>query len=156
GPVGAGADGAGAARFRTDPAGAGPADTDRAGAGRGGTDSIAVRVTRRKRSDIIFGGVPPGTRVKEKLLWERYDVSRVPVRECLRALEAEWLVIVRPYAGATVVEPQPEDLDALFDGRRTLEGEMVRRAAERARGQQANPDEDWRALRREIGHVLDD
>lgn len=113
-------------------------------------------MTRRVRSDIIFGVVPPGTRLTEKLLSERYDVSRVPVRECLRALEAEGLVIVRPYAGATVVEPQPEDLDALFDVRRTLEGEMVRRAAERARGQQANPDEDWRALRREIGHVLDD
>lgn len=125
-----------------------------AGAGRGGSDSVAVRVTRRVRSDIIFGAIPPGTRLTEKLLSERYEVSRVPVRECLRALEAEGLVIVRPYAGATVVEPQPEDLDALFDVRRSLEGEMVRRAAGRARDQQEAPDEEWRTVREEIGRVL--
>ena len=122
------------------------------------SDSIAVRVTQRVRSDIIFGVVPAGTRLTEKLLSEQYEVSRVPVRECLRALEAEGLVVVRPYAGATVVEPQPEDLDALFDVRRTLEGEMVRRAAMRARIQleQNCPDEEWWALRREIGRVLDE
>ena len=122
------------------------------------SDSIAVRVTQRVRSGIIFGEIPPGTRLTEKLLSEQYEVSRVPVRECLRALEAEGLVIVRPYAGATVVEPQPADLDALFDVRRTLEGEMVRRAAGRAgiRREQDGPDEEWWALRREIGRVLDE
>ncbi|SMY11483.1 GntR family transcriptional regulator [Brevibacterium jeotgali] len=124
--------------------------------------SIAVRVTRRVRADIISGEIPPGTRLTEKLLSEQYEVSRVPVRECLRALEAEGLVIVRPYAGATVVEPQPADVDVLFDVRRTLEGEMVRRAAGRAAGragrqlEQDGPDEEWWALRREIGRVLDE
>lgn len=122
------------------------------------SDPVAVRVTQKVRSDIIFGIIAPGTRLTEKLLSERYEVSRVPVRECLRALEAEGLVIVRPYAGATVVEPQPEDLDALFDVRRTLEGEMVRRTARRAKLQleQDGPDEVWWALRREIGRVLDE
>lgn len=123
----------------------------------GASDSIAVRVTQRVRSDIIFGVIPPGARLTEKLLSEQYEVSRVPVRECLRALEAEGLVVVRPYAGATVVALQPEDLDALFDVRRTLEGEMVKRAARRARLQleQAGPDEEWWVLRREIERVLD-
>ncbi|GAA4511092.1 GntR family transcriptional regulator [Brevibacterium yomogidense] len=122
------------------------------------SDPVAVRVTQRVRADIIFGVIPPGTRLTEKLLSEQYEVSRVPVRECLRALEAEGLIDVRPYAGATVVEPQPQDLDALFDVRLTLEGEMVRRTARRAKAQleQNGPDEEWWALRREIGRVLDE
>lgn len=122
------------------------------------SDPVAVRVTQRVRADIISGVTPPGTRLTEKLLSEQCEVSRVPVRECLRALEAEGLVVVRPYAGATVVEPQPEDLEALFDVRLTLEGEMVRRAARRATREPAQdrPDEEWWTLGREMDRVLDE
>ncbi|WP_109472464.1 GntR family transcriptional regulator [Ornithinimicrobium cavernae] len=122
------------------------------------SDSAAVRVTQQVRSDIIFGRVPPGTRLTEKLLSETYQVSRVPVRECLRALEAEGLVEVRPYAGATVVRPQLADADVLFEVRQTLEAEMVRRAAQRSGVQRSadTPDPEWWRLRREIRRVLEE
>jgi DNA-binding GntR family transcriptional regulator len=118
----------------------------------------AVRVTEQVRADIIFGRIAAGTRLTEKLLSERYAVSRVPVRECLRALEAEGLVEVRSYAGATVVAPHEEDLEVLFDLRHTLETEVVRRAALRAQEQLDLdvPGEEWWALRRAATAVLEE
>lgn len=100
----------------------------------------------------------PGTRLTEKALSQQYGVSRVPVRECLRALEAEGLVDVRPYAGATVVQPQLEDADTLFQVRTTLEVELARRAALRSGLERSAdvPDQDWWRLRRDIGTVLED
>lgn len=116
----------------------------------------AVRVTEHVRADIISGRIEAGTRLTEKLLSERYEVSRVPVRECLRALEAEGLVEVRSYAGATVAHPEPENVDVLFDVRLTLETEMIRRATLRAVAQLGReaPDPEWWRLRREIAAVL--
>lgn len=121
-------------------------------------DSVAVRVTEQVRADIIFGRIPPGTRLTEKLVAERYEVSRVPVRECLRALEAEGLVEVRPYAGATVVRPHLQDAGTLFEIRQTLEAELVRRAARRTAAERSAdlPDQEWWRLRREIATVLEE
>ena len=122
------------------------------------TDSVAVRVTQQVRADIIFGRVSPGLRLTEKILSEKYQVSRVPVRECLRALEAEGLVEVRPYAGATVVQPRLEDAATLFEIRQTLESELVRRAARRSGEQRLAdvPDPQWWRLRQEIRGVLEE
>lgn len=120
------------------------------------SDSTTVRITQQVRADIISGEITPGTRLTEKLLAQKYQVSRVPVRECLRSLEAEGLVEVRPYAGATVVVPQFDDAEALFAVRETLEAEMVRRAAHRSEAQLSAdiPDPKWWRLRREISTAL--
>lgn len=121
-------------------------------------DSVAARVTHQVRADIIFGRIPPGVRLTEKLVSQRYAVSRVPVRECLRALEAEGLVEVRPYAGATVVRPNLRDAGTLFEIRQTLEAELVRRAARRSAAERSAdvPDHEWWRLRREISTVLEE
>lgn len=121
-------------------------------------DSVAARVTQQVRADIIFGRISPGTRLTEKLLSQRYEVSRVPVRECLRALEAEGLVEVRPYAGATVVRPDLQDAQTLFEVRQALEAELVRRAARRTAAERSAdvPDQQWWRLRREISTVLEE
>lgn len=57
------------------------------------------------RDDIVAGVYERGSRLTEELLARRYGVSRVPVREALRTLEAEGFVVTRRHAGACVAEP---------------------------------------------------
>jgi DNA-binding GntR family transcriptional regulator len=116
------------------------------------------RVQDEIRRDIIFGGLPAGTRITEAALAAKYGISRVPVREALRALEAEGFVESRPYAGSTVSAMPVEDADDLFAVREALEAATARRAAKRAAAQfsAGAPDAGWWTTRREIAAILDE
>ncbi|MEU0754621.1 GntR family transcriptional regulator, partial [Streptomyces albogriseolus] len=61
------------------------------------------------RDDIVAGVHERGGRLTEELLARRYGVSRVPVREALRTLEAEGFVVTRRHAGACVAEPTEQE-----------------------------------------------
>jgi len=69
------------------------------------------RVYRAIRERILSGAYGPGYRVVIDTLAEEFEVSGLPVREAIRRLEAEGLVIYRPNAGAQVAPADP----ALFD-----------------------------------------
>ncbi|WP_247828381.1 GntR family transcriptional regulator [Arthrobacter antioxidans] len=116
------------------------------------------RVLDAVRHDIIFGVLAPGTRVTEAALAARYGVSRVPVREALRALEAEGFVESRPYAGSTVAAIPLDDAEELFAVRGVIEATIARRAARRAAAQFGAdaPDAAWWAARRALTDILDD
>ena len=73
------------------------------------------------RDDIVSGVYERGTRLTEELLARRYGVSRVPVREALRTLEAEGFVVTRRHAGACVAEPTEQDAADLLEIRALLE-----------------------------------
>jgi DNA-binding GntR family transcriptional regulator len=83
------------------------------------------------REAILDGEYAAGERLKEDELAQRLDVSRTPVREALRRLEAEGLVVVEPQRGATVRAYEPRELDDMYRLRAVLEGYAARRAAER-------------------------
>ena len=83
------------------------------------------------REAILDGELPAGARLKEDELAERLDVSRTPVREALRRLEAEGLVVHEPKRGAAVRSYTPEELDDMYRLRALLEGYAARLAAER-------------------------
>jgi DNA-binding GntR family transcriptional regulator len=83
------------------------------------------------REAILDGEYAAGERLKEDELARRLDVSRTPVREALRRLEAEGLVVVEPQRGATVRSYEPRELDDMYRLRAVLEGYAARRAAER-------------------------
>lgn len=121
------------------------------------SDSRATEVTRRIRTEIIGGALASGARITEALLAKRYGVSRMPVRESLRALAVEGLVEIRPYAGARVAALPDDDAADLFTIRLEIESATARRAAERAALQLRTgaPHESWWAVRRGIGEVLD-
>lgn len=89
-------------------------------------------VTGRLRADIVDGRLAPGERLVESRLSERYGVSRVPVREALRALEAEGLVVIEPYRGSTVATLSAAEAQDLFEVREAVERTSARRAAQRA------------------------
>ena len=116
------------------------------------------RVLDSIRRDIILGRLPPGARVTEVALASRYGVSRIPVREALRALEAEGFVDSRPYAGSTVAAIPLDDAEDLFGVRRVIEATIARRAALRAAAHVAGdaPDTSWWTARRALTDILDD
>lgn len=96
------------------------------------TESQGQRVASELRRDILRGAYAPGERLTEEFLSERYDVSRVPVREALRVLEAEGFVTIQPYKGVTVTVLTPQDAADLFAVREVVEQLSARRAADGA------------------------
>ena len=89
------------------------------------TPSIVVDAVR---ADIASGRVPPGFALRQEELAERFGVSRIPVREALRQLEAEGIVTVRANRGAFVRSFTPDELREIFDLRIMLETDLLRRA----------------------------
>lgn len=116
------------------------------------------RVQDEIRRDIIFGSLPPGTRVTETALATKYGISRVPVREALRALEAEGFVESKPYAGSTVSKIPVDDAEDLFFVREALESATARRAARRAAAQfdSGAPSSEWWHARKLLAGILDE
>jgi DNA-binding GntR family transcriptional regulator len=91
---------------------------------------LSELVTARIRDSITSGVYAPGARLVEGRLAEELNVSRVPVREALRALAAEGLVDVRPRHGAVVASLEPAAAREMLQIRATLEGLNARLAAE--------------------------
>lgn len=83
------------------------------------------------RAAIMKGVHPAGTRLGESRLAEQLGISRTPVREALRRLEADGLIKLTPNRGAEVVRWSAPDFDEIFDVRSVLESHAARRAAER-------------------------
>lgn len=95
-----------------------------------GTTADAVYENLRQR--IIGGKLPPGQRLRSDALATSLKVSRTPVREALRKLEAEGLVGHSPRGGLIVQELSEDDLTEIFLIREALEGLAARLAAESA------------------------
>ncbi len=86
------------------------------------------------RTMINEGDLAPGVRVPERLLCERFGVSRTPLREALKVLASEGLVELRPNRGARIATFKTEDLDHLFEVIAALEAEGGRLACQRITG----------------------
>lgn len=84
------------------------------------------------RTKIIEGEFLPGQRLKERELCEIIGVSRTVVREVLRQLETEQLVVVEPQVGPIVVRLSAEDIRDLYEARAALEGATGRLASQNA------------------------
>ncbi|CAG9167052.1 GntR family transcriptional regulator [Cupriavidus respiraculi] len=73
------------------------------------------------RGEILSGALAGGAVLRQDSLAERFGASRIPVREALRQLEAEGLVVYRANRGATVVRMNVEQICELLDIRVALE-----------------------------------
>src|SRR5580700_1385067 len=80
------------------------------------------RVYQAIRERILSGAYGPGYRVVIDALAEEFEVSGLPVREAIRRLEAEGLVIYRPNAGAQVAPADPGQFDEEMSVLAVLEG----------------------------------
>jgi len=102
-----------------------------------GTSVRAVdRAYEAVRSGIIAGRYLAGARLTEQEIATAVGVSRTPVREALRRLDAEGLVDFTPNLGAVVTTWTEEDSDEVFDLRAMLESHGARRATTRATAEQ--------------------
>ena len=73
------------------------------------------------RQAILKGELRPGERLMEIQLAQRLGVSRTPVREAIRKLELEGLVLMVPRKGAEVAEITVKDLEDVLEVRAALE-----------------------------------
>lgn len=95
------------------------------------TISIADQVFEILERDILTGVYARGEVLTETKLSEKLGVSRTPVREALRRMEQERLV-VGTSRGMRVVGLDRRDIDDIYEIRSRVEGLAARRAAERA------------------------
>jgi DNA-binding GntR family transcriptional regulator len=84
--------------------------------------SLADEIAFRIEGAILAGEHPPGTHLFQDELCERFGVSRTPVREALRKLQAKHLVVLVPNKGATVRVPSRDELIDVCNLRSELEG----------------------------------
>ena len=94
-------------------------------------ETMSARVERAMRRDIISGVLAPGGRLRVAALSTRYGVSHIPVREALRQLEGDRLVVIDPHKGAILRGVTPKFVRDMHDTRAALETLLVRNAAER-------------------------
>ncbi|MCI9263762.1 MAG: GntR family transcriptional regulator [Oscillospiraceae bacterium] len=90
--------------------------------------TIRGQVYQILRDDICSGKYEPGFWLQEKELAEQLGVSRSPVREVLRQLVADGLVIEVPNKGVYVKEFTLRDIDEIFDMRVLLETYGIQRS----------------------------
>jgi DNA-binding GntR family transcriptional regulator len=90
-----------------------------------------VRASDRLRADILAGAFGFGTRLKIEELARRYETSHMPIREALRSLHGEGLVVIEPNRGAKVRSVDIGFVRNMFDLRSAIEAMLTRRAAER-------------------------
>ena len=89
------------------------------------------RVYRALRRRIVEGVEPPGARLVEQRLAQDFDCSRTPVREAVRRLESEGLVVVAHNRGAHVRPLTERDVSDLYEVRARLEAYAAELAASR-------------------------
>src|SRR5215472_248963 len=83
--------------------------------------SLVELSLRRLRAEILGGVLPPGERLIEEQLTQRFGISRAPLREALRQLAQQGLIEHLPRRGVRVAELSAADADELFAVRDVLE-----------------------------------
>ncbi len=99
------------------------------------TLSLGERAYRRLRESIVQGTLRPGSRISERRMASALGISAQPVREALRRLEQDGMVVTLPRRGTVVAEIGPERLAELGRIRAALEGVAAALAAERMAGE---------------------
>lgn len=91
---------------------------------------LSALIKNQIRRRIIDGEFLPGERLIEHKLSEEMAVSRIPIREALRALAAEGLVTIEPHRGAFVATLTKEEALDMVEVRAALEGLNAKLAAQ--------------------------
>jgi DNA-binding GntR family transcriptional regulator len=90
--------------------------------------SVVEQVMTELRRSILSGALAPGRELSLRELAEMLQVSIIPVREALRGLESEGLVVTRPGRSARVAPLDLDELQAIYRLRRRLEPEIAQRS----------------------------
>lgn len=90
--------------------------------------SVSEQVTTELRRSILSGTLPPGHSLSLRKLAEQLGVSFIPVRDALKRLENEGLVMNPPGRSARVAALDLDELHAIYRVRRLLEPDLARRS----------------------------
>ena len=93
--------------------------------------TLKTQVYDYLKEAIIMGGLKPGERLIEEKISEELQVSRSPIREAIRMLEKDGLLLVNSSGGVTVVEPSIQDFKHLYECRVEMEPLAAFYAAQR-------------------------
>ena len=98
--------------------------------------SVVDNVTARLRGALLAGQIKPGERIKVAELEKTFGVSHIPIREAVRRLEAEGLIVALPQRAAVAAGVDLDDLAGLYDLRRIVECDVIRRSVDSMTGEQ--------------------
>lgn len=85
----------------------------------------------RLRDKILMGELRPGERIGQDAVAAEFQISRMPLREALRRLEAGGFVTIVPHRGAVVTSITRKDIEEIYFIRTSLESASAGLAAER-------------------------
>jgi len=83
--------------------------------------TLPGQVANQIREAIKSGKLKPGDRLIETVLAREMNIGRNAVREAIRYIEKEGLIVTTPFKGAQVVEMSKNDLKDIYDVRNALE-----------------------------------
>lgn len=76
--------------------------------------SLHDELASQLRDMLVHGELKPGEKISEQALCVHFSVSRTPLREALKVLANEGLVILSPNRGASIARISPDEVDELF------------------------------------------
>jgi DNA-binding GntR family transcriptional regulator len=98
--------------------------------------TVVDNVTIRLRGALLAGEIKPGEKIRVSELEKSLGVSHIPIREAVRRLEAEGLIVALPQRAAVAAGVDVDDLSGLYDLRRIIECEIIRRSVDSMTGDQ--------------------
>lgn len=97
----------------------------------GASPTKKARIVNELRREILSGAIPRGMRLQQDEVAARFQVSITPVREALRQLEVDGLVVSEPHRGVIVRPFDMDDIKAAYVMRLLIEPYAVARASRR-------------------------
>ena len=94
--------------------------------------ALYQEVAERLRARIFAHELAPGSWIDEQALADEFGISRTPMREALKVLAAEGLVLLKPRRGCYVTQLSERDLDEVFPVMALLEGRAAYETALKA------------------------
>jgi DNA-binding GntR family transcriptional regulator len=94
--------------------------------------TLSDQVADQLREAILLGQLKPGQRIIEQEIAEALALSRGPVRDALKILQNERLIVINPYRGASVAKLTLRDADEIYSLRVVLEVLALHHAIENA------------------------
>src|SRR5664279_4006766 len=82
---------------------------------------MSERIASEIRSAVLSGEMRPGMRIRQELLAAKFGASRIPVREALKQLENEGLVVLAPNRGAWIADVNSEESIEVYKIREVVE-----------------------------------
>jgi len=89
------------------------------------SSGIPQRIAEQVRELVARGALPPGVRLGQAELAEQFDASRMPVREALKLLSAEGIVVHDPNRGFFVAKLSSDEARQLFKMRQVIENLLL-------------------------------